>query len=154
MTTAISAKLYIIVLRTFLLRIRFVLIGELSDWRRKREYDMEVRHRQKLGLAIGKPLLCRCGLAFVAMPITARVIGNPCITAVLVLAAFNVAAERNRAAALDGTHHLQLVEAHMAGVGLTPRRSEVAEDIRDFESGTKHEYRSILADQTFCQLAV
>jgi hypothetical protein len=27
----------------------------------------------------------------------------------------------------------------MAGVGLTPRRSEVAEDIRDFESGTDHE---------------
>jgi hypothetical protein len=32
-----------------------------------------------------------------------------------------------------------LAEAHMAGVGLTPRRSEVAEDIRDFESGTDHE---------------
>jgi hypothetical protein len=42
----------------------------------------------------------------------------------------------------------------MAGVGLTPRRSEVAENIRDFESGTGHEYRFIPADQTFCWSAV
>ena len=42
----------------------------------------------------------------------------------------------------------------MAGVGLTPRRSEVAEDIRDFESGTDHEYRFSPADQTFCWSAV
>jgi transposase len=37
-----------------------------------------------------------------------------------VLAACDVAAKRHRAAALDCTHHLQLVEAHMAAVGLTP----------------------------------
>jgi hypothetical protein len=42
----------------------------------------------------------------------------------------------------------------MAGVGLTPRRSEVAEDIRDFESRTDHEYQFIPADQTFCWSAV
>jgi len=38
----------------------------------------------------------------------------------------------------------------MAGVGATPRRSEVAKDIRDFESGTDHECRFIPAAQTFC----
>jgi hypothetical protein len=65
-----------------------------------------------------------------------------------------MAAERRCAAALDRTHDFELAEAHMAGVGLTPRRSEVAEDIRDFESGTDHEYQFILADQTFCWLAV
>src|SRR5207245_3295364 len=111
----------------------------VSDWCREREDDVEVGHRQELGLALGKPLLCRCGLAFVAMPIAARVIGDPRIAAVLVLAAFNMATERSRAAALDRTHDLELVEAHMTGVGHTPRRSEVAEDIRDFESGTDHE---------------
>ena len=31
-------------------------------------------------------------------------------------------AERGCAAALDGTHHLQLTEAHMTGIGATPRR--------------------------------
>src|ERR1700752_5383211 len=110
---------------------RFVLISEVSDRRRQREDDVEVRHRQELGLALGKPLLCRCGLAFVAMPIPARVIGDARITAILVLTTRN-----------------------MAAVGLTPRRSEVAEDIRDFESGTDHEYRFSPADQTFCWSAV
>jgi len=52
-----------------------------------------------------------------------------------------MAAERRCAAVLDRTHDFELAEAHMAGVGLTPRRSEVAEDICDFESGTDHEYR-------------
>lgn len=42
----------------------------------------------------------------------------------------------------------------MAGIGLTPRRSEVAEDIRDVESGTDHEYRFIPVDQTFRWSAV
>jgi hypothetical protein len=42
----------------------------------------------------------------------------------------------------------------MTSVGLTPRRSEVAEDIRDFESGTDHACRLILAAQTFCWSAV
>src|ERR1700760_3085031 len=122
---------------------RFVLISEVSDRRRQREDDVEIRHRQELGLALGEPLLCRCGLAFRAMAITARVIGNPRITAVLVLTTRNMAAEGCGAAALDRIHDFELAEAHMAGVGLTPRRSEVAEDIRDFESGTDHEYRLV-----------
>jgi hypothetical protein len=42
----------------------------------------------------------------------------------------------------------------MTGIGLTPRRSEVAEDIRDFESGTDHECRFIPADRSFCRSAV
>jgi hypothetical protein len=33
----------------------------------------------------------------------------------------------------------------MAGIGLTPRRSMVAEDIRDFESGADHECRLMSA---------
>ena len=65
-----------------------------------------------------------------------------------------MAAERRCATALDRTHDFELAEAHMAGVALTPRRSEVAEDIRDFESGTGHEYRFSPADQTFCWSAV
>ena len=55
-----------------------------------------------------------------------------------VLAARDVAAERRRAAALDRRHHLQLAEAHMAGVGLTPCRTMVAEDIRDLQRRTRH----------------
>src|SRR6516162_3784971 len=89
-----------------------------------------------------------------AVPIAAAIVGDDGVSAALVLTARNMAAKRRRTAALDRTHDLELAEAHMAGVGLTPRRSEVAEDIRDFESRTDHEYRFIVADQTFCWLAV
>jgi len=115
---------------------------------------MEVRHRQELGFALGQPLACGSALTLGAVPIAAAIVGDDGVSAALVLTARNMAAKRRRAAALDRTHNLQLAEAHMAGVGLTPRRSEVAEDIRDFESGTNHEYRFIVADQTFCWLAV
>jgi hypothetical protein len=56
-----------------------------------------------------------------------------------VFAAFEVAAERRRAAAFDGMHHFQLVEAHMTAVGLTPGGTVIAEDVRDLESRLNHE---------------
>ena len=43
-----------------------------------------------------------------------------------------------RAAALDGTHHLQLLKAHMPAVGLTPSRAVIAEDVRDLQSWSSH----------------
>src|SRR5437879_1167803 len=78
------------------------------------------------------------------LPITgsahkAAVVRDDRMRARLVLAARNMTAERRRAAALDCAHHLHLTEAHMAGVGATPCGAEVAEDVRDFESGTRHE---------------
>ena len=59
-----------------------------------------------------------------------------------VLAARDMAAERCRAAALDRRHHLQLAEADMAGIGLAPCRSMVAEDIRDLQRWARHARRS------------
>ena len=50
-----------------------------------------------------------------------------------VLAALDMTAERRRAAALDRRHDLQLAEAHMAGMGRTPSRPVVAEDVRDLD---------------------
>ena len=46
--------------------------------------------------------------------------------------------ERRRAAALDGRHHLQLVEADVTGIGRTPCRPVLAEDIRDLQLRTGH----------------
>ena len=53
-------------------------------------------------------------------------------------------AERRRAAALDGIHDLQLLEADMAAVGVTPSGTVVAEDIRDLQSGTHAERRAAM----------
>src|SRR5207244_9898079 len=46
------------------------------------------------------------------------------------LAALDMTAQRRRSATLDRRHDLELAEAHMAGMGRTPSRSAVAEDVR------------------------
>src|SRR5215471_8815014 len=61
------------------------------------------------------------------MPVAAGVVGDLRIGALLVLAARDMTAERCRAAVLDRRHHLELAEAHMAGIGLTPCRDMAAE---------------------------
>ena len=53
-----------------------------------------------------------------------------------VLAALDVAAERGGAAGLDRPHDLELAEAHVAGVGLAPRRTMSAKDVGDLEAVT------------------
>jgi hypothetical protein len=58
-----------------------------------------------------------------------------------VLAACDVPSERHHAAALDRTHDFQLVEAHVAAVGLTPSGTVVAEDVRDLQSWSNHNRR-------------
>src|SRR5205807_7851238 len=75
------------------------------------------------------------------MPVAATVVGD--LRVGTVLAARNMPAESRRAAALDRRHHLQLAEAHMAGVGLTPRRSMAAEDIRDLQRRARHNCRAL-----------
>ena len=60
------------------------------------------------------------------------------MAALRVLAARDMPAERRRATALDRTHHLQLLKAHMAAVGLTPTRAVIAEDVRDLQSWSSH----------------
>src|SRR6202795_1103949 len=59
-----------------------------------------------------------------------------------VLAARDMTAERRRSAVLDRRHRLQLAEAHMAGVGLTPSLARAAEDIRALQGETSHEKRA------------
>src|SRR6266851_9924427 len=62
-------------------------------------------------------------------------------------------AESRRAAALDGRHHLQLAEAHMAGIGLTPCRSMDAEDIRELQRRARHARRALAGRPGLLELA-
>ena len=117
-----------------------VLVGDVGDRRRQREHDVVVRHRQQLGLALGQPFLRRHGLALGTMPVAAGIVGDVRVGAVL--AARDMPAESRRAAALDGRHHLQLAEAHMAGIGSAPCRPVAAEDIRDLQRWAGQEPRS------------
>jgi len=68
--------------------------------------------------------------------VAAGVIGDDGVRALLTT--LDMTAERRRAAALDGRHHLQLVEADVARIGSTPRLSVAAEDIRDLQRWTQH----------------
>jgi hypothetical protein len=47
-------------------------------------------------------------------------------------------AEGRRAAALDRAHYLELAEAEVTAVGVTPSGPVVAEDIRDLQGSTAH----------------
>jgi pimeloyl-ACP methyl ester carboxylesterase len=113
-----------------------VLVGDVGDRRRQREDHMVVGHQQELGRAVGQPFLRRRTLALRAMAVAAGIVGDAGMVAFL--AARDMAAERRRAAALDRRHHLQLVEADMAGMGLTPCRTMVAEDIRNLQGRARH----------------
>src|SRR5262252_301375 len=72
------------------------------------------------------------------MPVAAGIVGDLGVAARRVLAACDMTAERRAATALDRTHHLQLVEAHMPAVGLAPGRAVIAENVRDLQSWSSH----------------
>src|SRR5216684_5988748 len=72
------------------------------------------------------------------MPVATGVVRDLVMAARRILAARDMPAERRGATALDRTHHLQLVEAHMPAVGFTPSRAVVAENVRDLQSWSSH----------------
>src|ERR1700757_78273 len=80
------------------------------------------------------------------MLVAAGVVRDLGMAARRVFAARDMPAERRRATALDRTHHLQLLEAHMGAVGLTPSRAVIAEDVRDLQSWSNHGRRCYSAD--------
>jgi hypothetical protein len=108
-----------------------VLIGDVGDRSRQGEDDVVIGHGQQFGLAVGQPLFGSDGLALRAVPITAGVVGDAQVGAGL--AALDMTTQRRRSAAFDRRHDFQLVEAHVAGMGGTPSRSAVAEDVRHLD---------------------
>jgi hypothetical protein len=55
---------------------RLVLVGDVGDRSRQTEDDMEIRHGQEFGLAVGQPFLGSGGLALWTVPVAARVVGD------------------------------------------------------------------------------
>src|SRR5436309_8547947 len=50
-----------------------------------------------------------------------------------VFASFDMTAQRRRSAAFDRRHDLELAQAHVAGMGRTPSRPAMAEDVRHLD---------------------
>ena len=109
-----------------------VLERDGADRGRQGEDDVIVGNRQELGLAVFQPLPRRGRLTLRAMPVAAGVVCDALVRAVL--AALDVSAERGSATGLDRRHDLQLGEAHVTGVGLSPRRPVGAKDVGDLQA--------------------
>jgi len=76
-----------------------VLVGDRSDLGRQREDHVEIADRQQIGLAGGKPILCRRTLTLWAMAVATRVVGDAAVAAIFT--ALDMPAEGRRAALLD-----------------------------------------------------
>jgi len=82
-----------------IIELSIVLMCDVGDWLRQREDQMKISDRQQLGLTGGQPLLRRAGLAFGAMPIAARVVGDMLMAAIVAMR--DMPTERRRSTALD-----------------------------------------------------
>ena len=110
---------------------RLVVIGDIADRCRQGEHNVVVIHRQQVSLAVLQPAPGGAALALRTMPVAAGVVGDLDLRAVFT--AQHVTTERGTAAALNGRHHLELVETDVSSLGTTPRRTLVAEDVRDLQ---------------------
>jgi len=115
-----------------------VLPGDVGDFRRHREDDMEIADRQQVGLALGQPGACGSTLAPGAVPVAATVIGDAPMPAVL--AGIDVAAERRRPAVPDRRHDLELGQAQMTGLGGPIAVPSGSEDIGDLDRGPQSRF--------------
>jgi hypothetical protein len=114
---------------------RLVLERDGAYRGRQGEDDVIVGNRQELRLAVFEPLPRGGRLALRAVTVPAGVVCDALVRAVL--AALDVAAERGCATGLDRRHDLQLGEAHVTGVGLSPRRPVGAKDVGDLRAVTR-----------------
>jgi len=112
---------------------RLVLQGHGGERRGHSEHDVEVRHRQQLGLPVGEPLHPGQVLALGAVVVAIRIVDEADLTAVGAL--FDMATERWRAASLDGGHDPPLPVGQRGGVFGVKGGTMVAEDVRHLQRG-------------------
>ena len=113
-----------------------VLERDGADRSRQGEDDVIIGNRQKLRLAVLEPLPRRRALTLRAVAVAAGIVGDTLVRAVL--AALDMAAERGCAAGLDRRHDLQLGEAHVTRVGLSPSGPMGAKDVGDLQERPRH----------------
>jgi len=103
---------------------------------------MVVRHGQKIGLSVRKPVLRRRALALRAMPVAAGIIGDRRVIAGV--AAHDMASERRRAAGPDRRHDFALAEAQMPTMAIDEVIAMCVENIHDLQGGPRHDRRGSL----------
>ena len=118
-----------------------VLERDGRDLVRNGEHDVEVRHVEQLGLAIRHPLRPREPLALRAVPVAARIPGDPAMAAVIAL--LDMTAERGCAAAFDRVHRAPPRSGQRSAGAITESRAELAEYVRQFRSLAGHRTRRV-----------
>ena len=113
-----------------------VLECDGGDLRGQRKHDVEIGNRQQFGFARLHPSFRRRPLAFRAMAVAARVVGDAHMGAVL--ASLDMAAERFGATNLYRRHDATLGEIQMPLVGRAPTGSVAAEHIRHLKIRRRH----------------
>jgi hypothetical protein len=113
-----------------------VLIGDRTDRRRKRENQVKIRNRKKLGFTRRKPCRRSRPLAFRAVAIATAIKRDTCVGTVL--AAVDMTTKRGSATNLDCCHDAPLGEVYVLGIGCSPRLAMGTEDIRQFELRPQH----------------
>ncbi len=88
--------------------------------------------------------IAQCAQTSRAMPVAAAAIGDDSVSAGRVRAARNISSVGRRTAALDRTHHLELRMTEVALHGTSPRRTVIAEDVRDLQGWASHVRRRLL----------
>lgn len=114
-----------------------ILVGDDCNGLGQRKDHVEIRYRNKVGLAIVQPLCTHQGLALRAVAISATVEGNAQVTTGIAL--LDVSAEHSSTATLDRTHDTALSSADGCRVLLTVSRPGVAKDVRHLEPGGTHQ---------------
>jgi D-alanyl-D-alanine carboxypeptidase len=107
---------------------RYCVVSHGPDRGRKREHEVDVRHRQKLGCAGRTRRVRSRPLAFWAMTVAAGIIGDPDMRTALT--ALDMTAQRGGATDLDGCHYPSLRKVQVARVSCAPLVAMAAEDIR------------------------
>jgi hypothetical protein len=113
---------------------RLVAEGDLGGGRRQGENDMEVGHRQQLGLARGQPVGAGQALTFGAVAVAAGVVGiadQPAVSTVL-----GMPTQRRRPARLDRCQDPALGAAEMRRMSLPIGWAMATDDVRHLQRGT------------------
>jgi hypothetical protein len=85
---------------------RLVVEGNAGDLSWQCEDDVEVSDWQEIGLPLGKPGASSSTLAFRTVPVSAGIVGDPPLSAILT--GLDMSAQGSGAAVLDRGHDLEL----------------------------------------------
>jgi hypothetical protein len=123
-----------------------VLEDERVQFMRQREHDMEVRDRQKFPLSGGDPTLTRLSLAFWAVAISARIIGDGPVAATL-RTGIDVTAESRCPATHNSDHHLQLLETDSVSMTINIVVAMRTKNIGHLDSRPVHRFCFLFLDR-------